>query len=101
MSTVTKLSSTNYLIWNIQIKALLRGYNLPKFIDSSDVPPPEKITVADREQTNPAFDSWTRLLKLGPPLLPYLTDIILDGLPYDFKAVIDSVHARDTSISFT
>ncbi|CDY54242.1 BnaC09g53810D [Brassica napus] len=74
MSTVTKLSSTNYLIWNIQIKALLCGYNLLKFIDSSDVPPPEKITVANREQTNPAFDSWTRLLKLGPPLLPCIAN---------------------------
>lgn len=34
MSNVIKLSSTNYLTWSIQIKALLRGYNLLQFIDS-------------------------------------------------------------------
>ena len=177
MSNVTKLSSTNYLTWSIQIKALLRGYNMLKFIDSSAAPPSETITVADREQTNPAFDSWTRqdaliysalmgaiektnqpliasantsleawttlastygkptrghikqlrnqlqqsvkgsksvdeymqiiktksdsLALLGNPMdAEDLTDIILAGLPDDFKAVIESVHARDTAISF-
>ncbi|KAL0847317.1 hypothetical protein Bca101_020563 [Brassica carinata] len=54
MSNVTKLSSTNYLTWSIHIKALLRGYNLLKFLDSSADIPPVKITVADREEPSPA-----------------------------------------------
>lgn len=177
MSNVTKLSSTNYLTWSIQIKALLRGYNLLKFLDSSAAKPTETITVAGREEPNPASDSWLRqdaliysaligaietanqpliaraktaleawqtleatygkptrghikqirnqlqqsnkgtksideymqliktrsdsLALLGSPMdVEDLTDIILDGLPDDYKAVIESVHARDTPITF-
>lgn len=36
---VTKLTSTNYFMWSLQIHALLDGYDLAGFLDGSKVTP--------------------------------------------------------------
>lgn len=60
MSNVTKLSSNNFLMWSIQIQALLDGYGLSGHLDGS-TPPPAPTIVTDGVTTpNPAFTSWTR-----------------------------------------
>lgn len=58
MANVTKLSSTNYLTWSAQVRSLLSGYDLIKFIDESSTIPPQ--TIAGSENSNPAFVAWQR-----------------------------------------
>ncbi|KAL6335952.1 hypothetical protein AAG906_003577 [Vitis piasezkii] len=41
LSNITKLSSTNYLTWSLQIQYLLEGYDLHHFIDGAHTLPPE------------------------------------------------------------
>lgn len=42
------------------------------------------------------------LAMLGSPIdQEDVTDIVLDGLTEDYRSVIESVHSRDTSISFS
>ncbi|XP_010443976.1 PREDICTED: uncharacterized protein LOC104726746 [Camelina sativa] len=177
INNITKLSSTNYLMWNRQIHSLLRGYDLLAFIDPSHERPAETVTVDGKISPNPAYSLWLRqdnllysaiigsievahqpliaaattsleawttlastyakpsrghirqlkdqlkfLVKntktideymqfiktkfdvvalLGNPYHPEdLTDIVLAGLPDDYKPVIDAVHGRNVPISF-
>ena len=60
MVNITKLSSTNYLTWSVQITSLLRGYDLVKFIDNTTILPAATITVDDVVTPNPAFTAWQR-----------------------------------------
>ena len=41
LSNITKLLSTNYLTWSLQIQYLLEGYDLHHFIDGAHTLPPE------------------------------------------------------------
>lgn len=177
MVNVTKLTSMNYITWSAQIKSLLRGYDLLKFIDPTTTPPPKIIINDGRDETNPNFLLWQRqdsllysnimgsietahqpliatatstleawnliastyakptrghikqlkqqlkqstkgtksideymqqirakadgLALLGSAMDPEdLTDIVLDGLNDDYKAIIEVIHGRDTPISF-
>lgn len=60
MSNVTKLSARNYLMWSIQIQALLDGYNLSGHLDGTTPPPPATITNDGITTTNPEFTTWKR-----------------------------------------
>lgn len=60
MSNVTKLTSTNYLMWSLQVHALLDGYALAKHLDSTVVAPAATITTDDVATENPEFVHWTR-----------------------------------------
>ncbi|RVX11180.1 Retrovirus-related Pol polyprotein from transposon RE1 [Vitis vinifera] len=60
LSNITKLSSTNYLIWSLQILSLLEGYDLRHFIDGADTPPPPTITVTGVASPNPTYTTWKR-----------------------------------------
>lgn len=64
MTNVTKLSSSNYLMWSRQVHALVDGYDLGSFLDGSAVTPPPTITVADTVSANPAYAIWKRQDKL-------------------------------------
>lgn len=64
MSNVLKLTSTNYMMWSLQVHALLDGYALAKHLDSTTVIPPATITTADVVEENPEFVRWTRQDKL-------------------------------------
>ena len=63
-SNVTKLTSTNYLMWSIQIHALLDGYDLAGYLDNSVVIPPETTTINSVVSANPSFTLWKRQDKL-------------------------------------
>lgn len=53
-----KLTSTNYLSWEIQMEALLIGYDLYKFIDGSHLVPLAIITMNDVTTPNLEFQTW-------------------------------------------
>ena len=60
LSNITKLSSTNYLTWSIQIQSLLEGYDLHHFIDGAHTPPPPTVTVTGVTSPNLAYTTWKR-----------------------------------------
>ena len=64
MSNVSKLTSTNYLMWSLQVHALLDGYALAKHLNANDVVPSQTITTDDVAIANPEFVHWTRQDKL-------------------------------------
>ncbi|KAL5716353.1 hypothetical protein ACHQM5_018062 [Ranunculus cassubicifolius] len=57
---ITKLNSTNYLSWKLQIEATLIGYGLFKFLDGSWSPPSSTITKENTSSPNPAYLTWVR-----------------------------------------
>ncbi|KAH1131434.1 hypothetical protein J1N35_002812 [Gossypium stocksii] len=69
LTTVTiqnsiKLNSTNYLSWKTQIKSILIGYDLFKFIDGTHPCQPKIIITNDTTSINPAYQTWLRQDKL-------------------------------------
>ncbi|CAA7018213.1 unnamed protein product [Microthlaspi erraticum] len=64
MTHVAKLTATNYLMWKIQIQALLDGYDLGGHINGSEVVPPSTLTTGDAVSVNPAYTLWNRQDKL-------------------------------------
>ncbi|XP_010469139.1 PREDICTED: uncharacterized protein LOC104749244 [Camelina sativa] len=60
MSNVPKLTPSNYLMWSLQVHALLDGYGFVGHLDGSTAAPPTTTTVADVVTANPAFQIWSR-----------------------------------------
>ncbi|CAA7041169.1 unnamed protein product [Microthlaspi erraticum] len=64
MTNVTKLTSSNFLMWSLQVHALLDGYDLAGFLDGSVVVPPSTLTANDVVSVNPEYTIWKRQDKL-------------------------------------
>ena len=60
MANVTKLTSTNYIMWNRQVLSLLSGYDLAGHIDGSLEIPPQTLTVDDVVTVNNDYVLWQR-----------------------------------------
>lgn len=60
MINITKLTSTNFMTWNLQVHALLDDYNLAGYVDGSTPAPEETITVDNVVSVNPAYTKWRR-----------------------------------------
>lgn len=60
MSNVTKLTATNYLMWNCQVLALMDGYDLSGYLDGSNEAPSPTITADGDTAANPAYTAWKR-----------------------------------------
>ncbi|KFK33813.1 hypothetical protein AALP_AA5G063300 [Arabis alpina] len=60
MSNINKLTSTNYLTWNLQVNALLDGYALAGYVDGSTPAPDATVTTNSITTPNPAFVTWKR-----------------------------------------
>lgn len=60
MSNITKLTQTNYLMWKLQVQALLAGYGLVGHLNSSTEISSPTVTVDDVVSPNPAFQLWHR-----------------------------------------
>ena len=58
LSKITKLSSTNYLTWSLQIQSLLEGYDLHHFIDGTHTPPPPTVTITSVASPNPTYTTY-------------------------------------------
>lgn len=58
ISNVSKLNANNYLMWSLQIHALLDGYDLAGYVDGSKPVPPATITTDDQISTNPEHTLW-------------------------------------------
>lgn len=58
VTNVTKLNQTNYLLWKLQIHALVEGYGLPGHLDGSTVVPSPTHTADGVTTSNPDFTLW-------------------------------------------
>ncbi|XP_010446055.1 PREDICTED: uncharacterized protein LOC104728824 [Camelina sativa] len=144
MSNITKLISTNYLTWKVQVHSLLDGYDLAGFLDGSTSAPSQTTTTADQVTPNPSYATWRhqdKLIYSGllgtlcssiQPLVSSATsshamwktiaatyaspswghiqqlriqlkqatkgklEYILEGLPKDYKSVVDKIEGRET-----
>ncbi|XP_019085418.1 PREDICTED: uncharacterized protein LOC109126362 [Camelina sativa] len=63
MMNVTKLNSTNYITWSLQVHSLLDGYDLAGYIDGSKLPPDQTLST-NPPTPNPAYSTWRRQDKL-------------------------------------
>ncbi|XP_010461805.1 PREDICTED: uncharacterized protein LOC104742489 [Camelina sativa] len=64
MTNVTKLTTTNYLMWSRQVHALFDGYDLAAYLDGSKQYPDATINVNGVSSPNPAFAHCQRQDKL-------------------------------------
>lgn len=64
MSNVSKLTATNYLMWSLQVHALLDGHGLAGHLDGSTPMPSQTVLVATVPTKNPEFTHWHRQNKL-------------------------------------
>ena len=64
MVNVTKLTAMNYLMWKLQVHALVDGYGLASHLDGSTVIPSTTVTISDVVSQNPEFVLWHRQDKL-------------------------------------
>ena len=55
MTNVTKLTSTNFIMWSRQVYALFDGYDLAGYLDGSAVVPAPTITTEGDITPNPVF----------------------------------------------
>ncbi|XP_010418779.1 PREDICTED: uncharacterized protein LOC104704374 [Camelina sativa] len=112
MSNITKLTPTTYIIWKLQVHALVDGYGLADYLDGSTEIPAATVTLGD-VVSNPALLHWRCQDKLlysallgsvTPPVHPMEHDDqieqIIDGLPDEYRPIVDQVAARDTSPTF-
>ena len=58
MINVTKLTSTNFMTWNLQVHALLDSYDLAGYLDGSTAAPKKTVTEDDQSVVNPAYTKW-------------------------------------------
>lgn len=64
-SNITKLTSTDYLMWSFQIHVLLDGYDLTGFLDKSTVAPDITLIVKEAIVVNPDYAAWKKQDKLS------------------------------------
>ena len=60
MVNVTKLTSTNFMTWGLQIQALPDGYDLAGYLDGTTIAPPQTVTLDDQPVVNPDYSKWRR-----------------------------------------
>lgn len=83
MSSVTKLTNENYLMWGGQVRALLEGHELQHFIDSTDQIPPMTILNEGVEVPNPAYAPWRRQDRL-------LYSALIGAISLNVQSVVSS-----------
>lgn len=64
MANVTKLTSTNYIMWNHQVHSLLDGYDLAGYVDGSLEIPSQTLTLDGEVTVNNDYLLWKRQDKL-------------------------------------
>ena len=57
-TNITKLTTTNYITWSLQIRNLLKGYDLYSFLDGSHPSPTPTIIINDKLVPNLAYMAW-------------------------------------------
>ncbi|XP_010469972.1 PREDICTED: myb-like protein P [Camelina sativa] len=150
-SNVTKLNDVNYLMWSLQLHALIDGYELAGYLDGSHPAPSPTVTVDAVVTPNPDYTFWKRqdrllysalLGAISPTVQPLVSravtaaevwttlasifakpsrghvqgiktqikvwtkgnmtideydqiEKILEGLPEDYKPVVDQIEGKD------
>lgn len=64
MTRVTKLTASNFMMWSLQVRALLDGYDLAGHLDGSTIVSPQTLRTAGVISVNSAFTLWKRQDKL-------------------------------------
>lgn len=64
MMNATKLNSTNYITWSLQVHSLLDGHDLAGYIDGSVLAPTQTLTTNNQTRPNPDYAKWRRQDKL-------------------------------------
>lgn len=64
MTNVSKFTTTNYLMWNLQVLVLLNGYALAGYLDGSFPITPTTLMTDNQITVNPAYTLWNRQDKL-------------------------------------
>lgn len=64
MTNVSKLSTSNFLMWSRQVHAMFDGYSLSGYLDGSVEVPSPTILTNDAAAPNPAFTLWKKQDKL-------------------------------------
>ena len=75
-----KLDSTNYMVWKLQISAILDAYSMINHIDGS-IPQPREFLIfeAGVQTVNPAFLTWKKRDKAFVTLLySTLSSLVID-----------------------
>lgn len=85
MSSVTKLTDSNYLMWGRQVRALLEGHELQQFIDATNTALEPTITVDGVSVPNPAFAPWRRQDRL-------LYSSIIGAISLKVQSVVSSAN---------
>ncbi|XP_010485007.1 PREDICTED: uncharacterized protein LOC104763319 [Camelina sativa] len=121
MTNVTKLTPTNYLMWKLQVHALVDGHGLLGHLDGSTVAPSPQVTNNNVTTPNPDFVTWQRqdnliysallgsmsltfdtLATLGKPVAhEEQVDYNLEGLPDEYRLVADQIEGRDVPPTLT
>ena len=79
--TPLKLTSTNYVSWQLQFQTLFIGYDLLGYIDGSKPCPAETLTQNGVATPNPAYTIWVRqdqlilnalIGSLSPTIIPFI-----------------------------
>lgn len=60
MTNVTKLNASNFLMWSLQVYALLDGYGFGGYLDGSTTAPESLITTNGVVSPNAAYTLWKR-----------------------------------------
>uniref|UniRef100_A0A1J3CHT4 Retrovirus-related Pol polyprotein from transposon TNT 1-94 n=1 Tax=Noccaea caerulescens TaxID=107243 RepID=A0A1J3CHT4_NOCCA len=104
MSHVSKLTATNYLMWKIQIHALLDGYDLAGHIDGSTLIPAATTNNGDEILVNPEHTFWKRQDKLifssligaiSPSLQPLVSRVVTSAEVWNTLALTSKVSSQD------
>jgi len=64
MSNITKLTNKNYLMWKLQVHALIDGYELGHHLDDNVATPAATVTVGSVTSPNAEYTKWRRQDKL-------------------------------------
>lgn len=56
MTNVTKLTTSNFIMWQRQVHTLFDGYDLTGYLDGFVTAPPTTVTTATGSSVNPAYN---------------------------------------------
>lgn len=106
ITNVTKLTSTNFIMWSHKVNALFDGYDLFGHLDGSMTIPPPTITTDGQITTNLAYQLWKRHDRLiysaligaiSTPLQPLLSAVTMAS---EIWSTLQSTYAKPSRAHF-
>ncbi|XP_010424268.1 PREDICTED: uncharacterized protein LOC104709334 [Camelina sativa] len=88
MTNVTRLTSTNYIMWSRQVYALIDGYGLASYLEGSKALHADTIMIDGTSSPNPAYINCLRQDKL-------LYSALLGAISISIVPIISRAHTTD------